>query len=103
MDEILFPSSSSLSENEDVDLKFFDAAAELKTFHEGMDAGGGGTDDDNNGTSERLDELKFEANADDYTQSDNSGTKMQSGGEDQPKKQVKTKKELEEEEREKMQ
>ncbi|EDW63374.1 transcription initiation factor TFIID subunit 11 [Drosophila virilis] len=84
MDEILFPTQNSLSDNDDVDLKFFNTATESRKDSETSDtADGNGNDADNK-------DGKADADAD-----GDSGEPSQ--------KKLKTKKELEEEERERMQ
>lgn len=84
MDEILFPTQNSLSDNDDVDLKFFNTATESRKDSETSDtAEGNGNDADNK-------DGKADADAD-----GDSGEPSQ--------KKLKTKKELEEEERERMQ
>ncbi|XP_034473431.1 transcription initiation factor TFIID subunit 11 [Drosophila innubila] len=86
MDEILFPTQNSLSDNDDVDLKFFNTASETHKDSETSDTGeGNGNDGDTDGK-----DSKHDADVD-----GDSGEPSQ--------KKLKTKKELEEEERERMQ
>ncbi|KAL7739649.1 hypothetical protein ACLKA6_018858 [Drosophila palustris] len=86
MDEILFPTQNSLSDNDDVDLKFFNTASESRKDSETSDtAEGNGNDGETDGK-----ESKHDADVD-----GDSGEPSQ--------KKLKTKKELEEEERERMQ
>ncbi|KAM8715110.1 hypothetical protein ACLKA7_002195 [Drosophila subpalustris] len=86
MDEILFPTQNSLSDNDDVDLKFFNTASESRKDSETSDtAEGNGNDGETEGK-----ESKHDADVD-----GDSGEPSQ--------KKLKTKKELEEEERERMQ
>ncbi|EDV94096.1 transcription initiation factor TFIID subunit 11 [Drosophila grimshawi] len=86
MDEILFPTQNSLSDNDDGDLKFFNTSAKSRKDSETSDTA------DNNGNETDADgkESKTDADAD-----GDSGEPSQ--------KKLKTKKELEEEERERMQ
>ncbi|KAH8274082.1 hypothetical protein KR044_009923 [Drosophila immigrans] len=87
MDEILFPTQNSLSDNDDGDLKFFNTTTESRKDSETSDTCGEGTGNDGDAD---IKESKHFVDAD-----GDSGEPSQ--------KKLKTKKELEEEERERMQ